>query len=203
MKKMDKKDLRFIIIFIVVIACSCTYLYQSSYAKYRKRVTAQVDLSVANWAIKINNEDVKNNKVLTNKLVPEFEESEYTKANVLAPGSKGYCDIVIDSTNVDVNFEITVQAKVPATSAITDLIVTDYIINPSDTNTTKITYTELQEIHIPVVHNTPQTVIRLYIEWDDDPTTQSMDNEADTNAAVNTASEALIEINTRFTQVNS
>ena len=203
MKKMDKKDLRFIIIFIVVIACSCTYLYQSSYAKYRKRVTAQVDLSVANWAIKINNEDIKNNKVLTNKLVPEFEESEYTKANVLAPGSKGYCDIVIDSTNVDVNFEITVQAKVPTTSAITDLIVTDYIINPSDTNTTKITYTELQEIHIPVVHNTPQTVIRLYIEWDDNPTTQSMDNEADTNAAVNIASEALIEINTRFTQVNS
>ena len=203
MKKMDKKDLRFIIIFIVVIACSCTYLYQSSYAKYRKRVTAQVDLSVANWAIKINNEDVKNNKVLTNKLVPEFEESEYTKANVLAPGSKGYCDIVIDSTNVDVNFEITIQAKVPATSSITDLIVTDYIINPSANNTTKIPYTELQEIHIPVVHNTPQTVIRLYIEWDDDPTTQSMDNEADTNAAVNTASEALIEINTRFTQVNS
>ena len=203
MKKMDKKDLKFIIIFIVVVACSCTYLYQSSYAKYRKRVTAQVDLSVANWAIKINNEDVKNNKVLTNKLVPEFEESVYTKANVLAPGSKGYCDIVIDSTNVDVNFEITIQAKVPATSTITDLIVTDYIINPSDTNTTKITYTELQEIHIPVVHNTPQTVIRLYIEWDDDPTTQTMDNEADTNAAVNTASEALIEINTRFTQVNS
>ena len=203
MKKMDKKDLKFIIIFIVVIACSCTYLYQSSYAKYRKRVTAQVDLSVANWAIKINNEDVKNNKVLTNKLVPEFEESEYTKANVLAPGSKGYCDIVIDSTKVDVNFEITIQAKVPATSTITDLIVTDYIINPRNTNTTKIAYTELQEIHIPVVHNTPQTVIRLYIEWDDDPTTQTMDNEADTNAAVNIASEALIEINTRFTQVNS
>lgn len=37
MKKMDKKDLRFIIIFIVVIACSCTYLYQSSYAKSQKK----------------------------------------------------------------------------------------------------------------------------------------------------------------------
>lgn len=203
MKKMDKKDLRFIIIFIVVIACSCTYLYQSSYAKYRKRVTAQVDLSVANWAIKINNEDVKNNKVLTNKLVPEFEESVYTKANVLAPGSKGYCDIVIDSKNVDVNFEINILATVPSTSSIVDLRVTDYTINPSETNTTKTPYTEAQEIHIPVVHNTEQTVIRLYIKWDDDPTTQTMDNEADTNAAVNTASEALIEINTKFTQVNS
>ena len=99
MKKINKKDLRFIVIFIVVLACSFTYLYQSSYAKYRKRVTADVDLTVAKWTIKINNEDIKNNKVLTNKLVPEFEESEYTKANVLAPGSKGYCDIVIDSSN--------------------------------------------------------------------------------------------------------
>lgn len=203
MKKMDKKDLKFIIVFIVVLACSFTYLYQSSYAKYRKRVTTDMDLNVAKWTIKINNEDIKNNKKLTNKLVPEFEESEYTKANVLAPGSKGYCDIVIDSSNVDVNFEISLIAKVPTESAIVDLRVTDYIINPSDANTNKETYTELQEINIPVVHNTPQTVIRLFIKWDDDPTTQKMDNEADTNAAVNTSSEALIEINTNFTQVNN
>ena len=203
MKKIDKKDLKFIIIFIIVLMCSCTYLYQSSYAKYRKRVTADVDLTVAKWTIKINNEDVKNRKKLTNKLVPEFEESEYTKANVLAPGSKGYCDIVINSKNVDVNFQITLQAKIPSESAISDLKVTDYIINPSDSNTTKIEYTELQEINIPVVHNTEQTTIRLFIEWDDDPSTQKMDNEADTNAAVDTSSEALIEINTNFTQVNN
>ena len=203
MKKIDKKDLKFIIIFIIVLMCSCTYLYQSSYAKYRKRVTADVDLTVAKWTIKINNEDVKNRKKLTNKLVPEFEESEYTKANVLAPGSKGYCDIVINSKNVDVNFQITLQAKVPSESAISDLKVTDYIINPSDSNTTKIEYTELQEINIPVVHNTEQTIIRLFIEWDDDPSTQKMDNEADTNAAVDTSSEALIKINTNFTQVNN
>lgn len=203
MKKINKKDLRFIVIFIVVLACSFTYLYQSSYAKYRKRVTADVDLTVAKWTIKINNEDIKNNKVLTNKLVPEFEESEYTKANVLAPGSKGYCDIVIDSSNVDVNFQISLIAKVPPESAIVDLRVTDYIINPSDTNTTKIEYSELEEIQIPVVHNTPKTTIRLFIKWDDDPTTQKMDNEADTNAAVDTSSEALIEINTNFTQITN
>lgn len=203
MKKINKKDLRFIVIFIVVLACSFTYLYQSSYAKYRKRVTADVDLTVAKWTIKINNEDIKNNKVLTNKLVPEFEESEYTKANVLAPGSKGYCDIVIDSSNVDVNFQISLIAKVPPESSIVDLRVTDYIINPSDTNTTKIEYSELEEIQIPVVHNTPKTTIRLFIKWDDDPTTQKMDNEADTNAAVDTSSEALIEINTNFTQITN
>lgn len=202
MKKIDKKDLKFIIVFIVVLACSFTYLYQSSYAKYRKRVTADVGLTVAKWTIKINNEDIRNNKQLTNKLVPEFEESEYTKANVLAPGSKGYCDIVIDSTNVDVNFEIKLLATVPDTSSIVDLRVTDYIINPSDTNTEKITYNE-EEINISVVHNTPQTVVRLFIKWDDDPSTQQMDNEADTNAAVDTTSEAIIEIKTNFTQVNN
>ena len=203
MKNMDNKDKKFLIIFVIVIAFSFSYLYQSTYAKYRKRVSADIDLSVANWIIKINNEDIKNNKVLQNKLVPEFEESEYTKANVLAPGSKGYCDIVIDSSNVDVNFQISLIAKVPPESAIVDLRVTDYIINPSDTNTTKIEYSELEEIQIPVVHNTPKTTIRLFIKWDDDPTTQKMDNEADTNAAVDTSSEALIEINTNFTQVTN
>ena len=61
----------------------------------------------------------------------------------------------------------------------------------------------MEEIQIPVVHNTPKTTIRLFIKWDDDPTTQKMDNEADTNAAVDTSSEALIEINTNFTQVTN
>ena len=58
------------------------------------------------------------------------------------------------------------------------------------------------EIEIPVVHNTENTVIRLYIEWDDNPDTQRMDNEADTNAAIDINSEALIEIVTNFTQSN-
>ncbi len=202
MKKMDKKDLKFIIIFILVLTCSFAYLYQSSYAKYRKKVSANIDLAIAKWTIKINNEDIKNNKVLNNKLIPEFDESEYTKANVLAPGSSGKCDIVIDSSNVDVNFNINLKAKIPTTSSITDLRVTDYIINPTSTNTTKITYNENDEINIPVVHNTPQTVIRLYIKWDDDTSTQKMNNEDDTNAAVNTKSEAIIEINSKFTQEN-
>lgn len=203
MIKMDKKDQKFILIFIIVIAFSFTYLYQSSYAKYRKKVSASLDLNVAQWTIKINNEDIKNNKVLKNKLKPEFEESEYTKSNVIAPGSKGYCDIVINSQNVDVNFNINLVATIPDTSSVIDLIVTDYIINPSETNTTKIAYNENDEIDIPVVHNTEKTIIRLYIEWDDDPTTQKMNNEEDTNAAVNTTSEALIEINTKFTQSNN
>lgn len=201
MKNMDNKDKKFLIIFVIVIAFSFSYLYQSTYAKYRKRVSADIDLSVANWIIKINNEDIKNNKVLQNKLVPEFEESEYTKANVLAPGSKGYCDVVIDSTNVDVNFKITMVANIPSTSSVVDLRVTEYAINPTATPT-KITYNENDEIEIPVVHNTENTVIRLYIEWDDDPDTQRMDNEADTNAAIDINSEALIEIVTNFTQSN-
>ena len=58
MKNMDNKDKKFLIIFIIVIAFSFSYLYQSTYAKYRKRVSADIDLSVANWIIKINNEDI-------------------------------------------------------------------------------------------------------------------------------------------------
>ena len=42
----------------------------------------------------------------------------------------------------------------------------------------------------------------IVVKGDDDPDTQRMDNEADTNAAIDINSEALIEIVTNFTQSN-
>ena len=86
------KDLKFIIVFIVVLACSFTYLYQSSYAKYRKRVTADVGLTVAKWTIKINNEEKVKDIIIdlnpkgadvTFSLVVEYKVFELPKFDVV------------------------------------------------------------------------------------------------------------------------
>ena len=49
-----KKDLRFLIIFVVLVSCCLLYLFQSSYAKYRKGVTGEVSADIARWNIKVN-----------------------------------------------------------------------------------------------------------------------------------------------------
>ena len=82
MKKELKKDLRFIIIFILVVTISFIYLFQSTYAKYKKQVNSNVNSTIASWNIKINNETINNKKTLTNSITPTFYENEYVKENI-------------------------------------------------------------------------------------------------------------------------
>ena len=107
----NKKDLRFIIIFIVIVGISLLYLAQASYAKYRRQIDGNVEATVAQWNIKVNNELINNKSVLTNDIIPYLESNPYIKENVIAPGGTGYFDLSIDGTEVDVDFtyQITIE----------------------------------------------------------------------------------------------
>ena len=80
---MEKKDIKFIIIFIFIVGISFIYLFQATYAKYRKQITSEVNANVASWNIKINDEAIANKKKLANSITPIFDENEYVKANTL------------------------------------------------------------------------------------------------------------------------
>lgn len=41
---MEKKDLKFIIIFILIVCFSFAYLFQATYAKYRKQISTESTL---------------------------------------------------------------------------------------------------------------------------------------------------------------
>lgn len=180
MKKELKKDLRFIIIFILVVTISFIYLFQSTYAKYKKQVNSNVNSTIASWNIKINNETINNKKTLTNSITPTLYENEYVKENTLAPGIKGYFDINIDSSKVDVDFNYEVNAVLDNSTNLTDFKITDYELNDSGTkqnfSTTGIS-NSLQK-------NTKNTKIRFYVEWIDDDT-NVMNNVEDTTYATN------------------
>lgn len=180
MKKELKKDLRFIIIFILVVTISFIYLFQSTYAKYKKQVNSNVNSTIASWNIKINNETINNKKILTNSITPTFYENEYVKENTLAPGIKGYFDINIDSSKVDVDFNYEVNTVLNNSTNLTDFKITDYELNDSGTkqnfNTTGISNS--------LPKNTKNTKIRFYVEWIDDDT-NVMNNVEDTTYATN------------------
>ena len=194
-----EKDLRFIFIFLVIVTLAFIYLFQVSYAKYRKLINAQVDVNVASWRIKVNNEDVRNKKTLTNTIKPVFLETDYSKADVIAPGSEGYFDIIIDTSNVDVNLNYEVTVDNTTDSTISDLIVTSYIVNP-DTNEEKIDYVD--KISNDIVYNDEETTIRIFIKWDDSEGS-SMSNEEDTNVAIEENPKALIGVKIMFNQIKN
>lgn len=180
MKKELKKDLRFIIIFILVVTISFIYLFQSTYAKYKKQVNSNVNSTIASWNIKINNETINNKKTLTNSITPTFYENEYVKENTLAPGIKGYFDINIDSSKVDVDFNYEVNAVLNNSTNLTDFKITDYELNDSGTKQNFST----TGISNSLTKNTKNTKIRFYVEWIDDDT-NVMNNIEDTTYATN------------------
>ena len=121
-----KKDLRFIVLFVVIVGCCLIYLFQSSYAKYRRGISGNVSSDIASWNIKVNGEDIANKKTLTNTIEPTFLESENSAAGVIAPGVEGYYTITIDASDVDVPFECSIRSEVSPDSSVSDLKTLSY-----------------------------------------------------------------------------
>ncbi len=194
-----KNDLFFIVIFIVVVMLSLTYLARSSYSKYRKRVTGNVNAQIASWKIKINNETVQNSGELSNDITPTLDSDIYTKEGVLAPGGTGYFDVVINATDVDVDFTYEMTAEVNELTPLTDLEIIKYKIGDVETN-----YSINNKITGDIAKNTGDTSIRVFFKWNDDSQTETMDNEDDTiYAARSTNANTKIKVTFKFTQKQS
>ena len=195
MEKIKKNDMKFISIFIIIVLLAFLYLGVNTYSKYRKQVAAKGEATVARWLIKVNTEDIKGKTQLTNNITPVWDANSYVKDDLIAPGSTGYFEITIDATQVDVDFNYEIENLNDSTAALPDLIITSYQIN-GGTETT----TTGNKITGEIAKNTNSTVIKAYIKWDDDPSTQSMDNQADTTFAQQADTTADISLRLKFTQ---
>lgn len=196
-----KKDLKFLIVFLIILSFSLLYLFQSSYAKYRKQIEGEVSANIASWRIKINNEDIANKKLLTNAIVPTFLETEHTAKNVIAPGSIGYYTLIIDTSNVDVSFEYSIFSDVSDKSSVTDLKTLSYVMNPDGGTATEISYDSAKGIVGTVDKNTTSFSVKINLQWDD--INGSMNNEQDTTAAIYATNKALMDVKLQFSQLNN
>lgn len=196
-----KRDLRFVILFVVIVSCCLIYLFQSSYAKYRRGVSGRVSSEIASWNIKVNGEDIMDKKELTTTIEPTFLESENSNEGVIAPGVEGYYLVTIDASEVDVNFLCTIYSAAAETSSISDLKTLSYEINPTDDSSNKLEYSPDTGIVVEIPKNTSEYVFKIYLTWDDD--TGTMDNQADTSVALDDTSQALMTVDLQFSQLNN
>ena len=189
-----KKRILVLILFCLVFI----FLFQEAYAKYRKYATVQVDNTIAKWNIKINNELIGNKTTLTNNIVPTIENNNYVKTNVLAPTSTGYFDIDIDATDADVTFTYEITISKLNNSTIEDLNIYGYSVDNFNVVNNVVNNT----VAGTITHNTALTKVRVYFNWVDDGT-DTMNNQADTNAAVGNTANANILASFHLTQVRT
>jgi len=191
---MRKKRILFFI-FVLLLGISSLYLIQSTYAKYRKKVEQGVQLSLARWNIKLNNQSIAGQTTVSSNVTPHFEANENIAENVLAPGVTGYFDIEIDASAVDVSFNYLLN--ILQNKAYPDITAYGYSLNLDSDEVLPI---PADGITGDIVHNTPLTKLRIYIKWDDS-SSNVMNNATDTALAINNSTFTLTA-SFVFTQIN-
>lgn len=195
----EKKDIQFIIGFVVIVTISLLYLSQASYAKYRKQVEANTQATIASWNIKVNNESINNKTILTNSITPTFDSNQYIKSGVLAPGSTGSFTITINAQQVDVDFTYELSGVVHEDTPLNDLTITKY---SKDGGITKLDYDSSTKITGEIQKNSNNTSIIIYFKWNED-SNQTMNNQQDTEYATNSNyQQTKIKLTMKFAQKN-
>lgn len=190
----------------------CLCLMSSTYSRYVADTTGNIEALFAKWQILVSNTDITNNTSSTITFEPVIEENDYIASNVVAPTSKGYFDIDVDPSNVDVSFKYTISMEIENEN-IPDLMITKYSIIPDsyvegdpiefiNLNDESIANTLTFDKDVELFKFKPFT-IRVYFEWYEGED-ELMDNEADSligNLAATENSTFKINANISFEQI--
>lgn len=188
------KKISFLLMLISFSILLC--LMSSTYSRYVANAQGNINGSFSKWQILVNTDDITSQTNSEITIEPVIEEQANILSNVMAPSSKGYFDISIDPTNVDVSFKYVINLEMEDEN-IPDIMITKYALLPDS----YIEGGELDYIYLEdgVITNTltfnksesfrfkPFT-IRLYFEWYDGED-EAMNDEADSHIGYLAATE--------------
>jgi len=110
----------------------------------------------------------------------------------------GYFDLSIDSTEVSLSYNYSITITPAANSDIRDLKITGYSL---DGGTTEIALNPTQTaVSNDVLSNVNSTSVRVYVTWNDDAATESMNDVNDTAVALS-GGKAIVKVNINFNQI--
>ena len=151
---------RKIIFFVALMSLFyCLTLMQDTYAKYISSADATAGLTIARWNILLNDQDILVSSNFSDTIVPTFEGTDNIKSDVIAPTAEGYFEIELDGTDTDVSFDYTISITKPNTNTVDE-----------DDITGEILFDDLDKVKN----------FTFYVEWDDNESTQTMNNAQDT-----------------------
>lgn len=198
-------------ILVVLVSLSLTLCFMSNtYSRYVANTTGNVEVQFAKWQILVNENDITTSSSSSIKLTPVVEQNQYVADNKVAPSSKGYFDIDIDPTNVEVSFDYSISLTIENTN-IPDLMITKYSIVDSSYDEDK------DELQINNIKDNTITgsltydnktenfkfepfTIRIYFEWYEG-TDEVMDDLSDSEVGNDASNHSLkLNANIKFEQ---
>ena len=183
-------------IILILLVLSVTLSFMShTYSRYVAESTSNVQVSFAKWQILLNESDITNGTNSNIEITPVVEKSANVKENTIAPSSKGYFDILVNPSNVEVSFDYTLTLEV-LNKNLPDILISKYAILEEgfkETDTiTKLDITDNTITGTLTYDNETKNfsfkpfTIRVYFEWIEG-TNESMNDIQDTNIGLDAA----------------
>ena len=181
-------------IILILLTLSVTLSFMSdTYSRYVVSTPSNIELSFASWQILVNNKDITDGTTSSLEITPVIEASDNVKDNKIAPSSKGYFDILVNPTEVEMSFDYTVNVKV-LNENLPDILISKYAILDNNYEEGKTTITKQDivdnEIKGSLTYDNEtenfkfeEFTIRVYFEWYEGEN-ESMNDEQDTEVAI-------------------
>lgn len=193
------KNFKKITILLAVICLAIAIIsFILIYAKYTTSANSQTNVPIARWNILVNNISIKDQSDISQTLQPIFPGNDNIAKNIIAPTAEGYFDLYFDYIDVDVSFKYTISLAPSEESSVKDIVATGYSVDDGEViNFTN--YNDNITDSISLDNPTRTRKIRVYVKWNDDSDTSTMDNYADTESALS-GKPALFNVNVTFDQ---
>ena len=145
-------------------------LFYSTFSRYATVVEDVPVIEIANWEIKVNENEVVDGKTLSNiiTLIPDTT-TQTTTDNKLAPGQNGHFDIIINPKGTEVAIEYTINletANLPTGLELTTYEILEDSISKNLENNTISGEISLSEI-AQGLEETDVKTVRVYWIWEE------------------------------------
>ena len=146
----EKTKLRIIQIMCIISILITIFSIQRTYAKYFEKVDTRYQTNIKRWLINVNTYNIHEMSELNQVMQPVIVDDEnMNNNNTLVPGRKGYFEMLIDYSAVDLAFEYEFFIEQLNNKPLEDFEIYGYEVIDADGTST---VTETKEIKGEIVN---------------------------------------------------
>ena len=180
-----KRGIVFLVILISLIA-----LIGGTYARYTSSGTANAQIDIAKWSVKLNGQDITTQtRNVDVSLV--YDENQYVSDGKIAPGRTAHFDVVLDPTGSEVAIDYTFNINAAAIEQALELGSTSkieitgakYKVGNGQEQTAVVDSNGLVSVSesLTQVENNDAVTVTVTLAWDND---NDSNNVSDTNEGI-------------------
>lgn len=169
----EKNKLRIIQVMCIISILITIFSIQRTYARYFEKVNTTYQINIKRWIINVNTFNIHEMNELSQVMQPILvEDANMNNNNTLVPGRKGYFEMLIDYSSVDLAFEYEFFIEQLNDTPLEDFEVYGYEVIEVDGTSTVTETNEIKGVIDPTTevdsNGEKKKNIRILFRWNDD-----------------------------------